>query len=150
MKNELRYRPVLWRMLPVVLGILSTAGLIALIWSVLKGGPWIFQLFWLGIIAWIALNGLYRTSYELEFDDKYLYWKGFLRSGKVLVSDIVAVDTEFTGSVAVIVCKNGDKVRVMILQGFVPFLEGLTKAHPIIAAKPSVLARLVERAQFKL
>lgn len=143
-----RYRPVLWNVFPLVLLVLGTAGLTALVLSALNGGPWLFMVFWLGIVAWIALNALYRTSYQLEFDEEYLYWKGFIRSGRVLVSDVIAFNTEFSGSVAVILCRNGDKIRVVILPGFSPFLEALTKAHPTIVAKPSATARLAERARF--
>ena len=53
------------------------------------------------------------------------------------------------GSVAVIVCKNGQKIRIVILQGFAPFLTALNQAHPSIVATPGVYARLVERAQLK-
>jgi hypothetical protein len=144
-----RYRPTPWNFLPLVLSVMGAAGLIALVWSVLNGGPWLFMLFWLGIVAWIAFNGIYRTSYELRFDDTYLYWKGFLDSGRIPVSDVATVDTEFTGSVAVIRCNSGKKIRVVILQGFAPFLEALTRAHPGIIAKPSALARFAERAQLK-
>jgi hypothetical protein len=107
------------------------------------------MVFWLAIVAWIGVDGLYRISYQLEFDDMYLSWRGFMRSGRTLISDVVAVDTEFMGAVAVFVCASGDKIRVVVLQGFAPFLRALSEAHPSIVARPGVYARLVERAQLK-
>lgn len=147
MSKQGRYRPFLWNMLPGVLLFLSVVGSIALVWSALSGGPWLFMLFWLALVAWAGVDGLYRFNYQLEFDDAYLSWRGFMRSGKTPISDVVAVDTEFMGSVAVFVCRNGQKVRVVVLQGFAPFLMGLNQAHPSVVPSPGVYARFVERAQ---
>lgn len=147
--KEGRYLPIGWNMLPAILGIFIVAGLTALVASILTGGPWWFFIFWLAGVAWIAVNGLYRTSYEVRFDDACLYWRGFLRSGKVLVSDIVGLDSEFLGSIAVFICRDGRRIRVGVAQGFAPFLKALTEVHPSVRAAPGRYARFVERAQLK-
>jgi hypothetical protein len=101
------------------------------------------------MVGWLAINGLYRVGYELKFDTTYLFWRGFLRSGKVQVSEVVGVDTEFLGSVAVFTCRDGQRIRVGVMQGFAPFLTAFTKAHPAVGAAPGRYARFVERAQLK-
>jgi len=109
----------------------------------------LFMLFWLALVVWMGFDGLYRTNYQLEFDDTYLSWRGFVRSGRILISDVLAVNTEWMGSVAVFTCRNGEKIRVVVLQGFAPFLTALNQAHPSIAASPGFYARFVERSQLK-
>jgi hypothetical protein len=144
------YRPpMFWRLLPAWIGLFVGYGLIALAVSVFSGGPWWFFVFFLAVVGWMAFNGLYRTSYELEFDNAYLYWRGFLRSGKVPIADVVGVDSEFLGSLVVFTFRDGRRVRVVVLQGFAPFITALTKAHPSIGAAPGGYARLVERAQLR-
>ncbi len=137
----------MWSMLPAILGILAAADLVALIVSAFTGGPWLFFLLLLAGMAWLAFNDLYRIGYELRFDDTYLSWRGFLRSGKVRVADVIRVDTEFLGSVCVFTCSDGQRIRVYVVQGFAPFLTALTRAHPAIGAVPWRYARLVDRAQ---
>lgn len=144
-----RYHPPVWGTWPGVLIFLVAAGLFALIWSILNGGPWFFMLLWLAITLSIGVDAIWRTNYQLEFDDTHLFWRGFLRSGTILISEITSVDTEQMGAVAVFKCKNGEKIRVVILQGFAPFLVALNQAHPSIAAAPGAYARLVDRAQLK-
>jgi hypothetical protein len=148
MLNRPRYRPLVWNLFPGVLVFLLVVGTIALIWDALNRGPWLFMLLWLAILVSIGFE-VYRTNYQLEFDDAYLYWKGFLQSGRVLTTEIVAVRADSMGAVAVFHCRNGEKVRVMILQGFAPFLIALKQAHPSIEATPGFYARLVERAQLR-
>lgn len=144
-----RYLPIGWSMLPAVLGIFAVAGSAALVASILNGGPWWFFILWLAGVAWIAVSGLYRTGHELTFDDTDLYWRGFLRSGKVPLSEIVAIDSEFLGSVAVFICRDGRRIRIVLLQGFAPFLKALTASHPSLTAAPGWYARLIELAQWK-
>jgi hypothetical protein len=147
--KEGRYLPIGWSMFPAILAILAICGIGALVASIVSAGPsWFFVLF-LAMVAWLAVNGLYRTGYELKFDDAYLYWRGFFRSGRVLVSDIVGVESEFLGSIAVFICRDGQRIRVAVLQGFAPFLKALTEAHPSLGARPGWYARFVERAQWK-
>jgi hypothetical protein len=137
-------------MLPAVLGLFGAVGLAFLVASLLTGEPpWWFVLLWFVVVGWLAINGLYRTSYELKFDDAYLYWRGFLRSGKVRLSDVVAVEPEFYGSVAVFVCRDGQRIRVGVLQGLAPFLTALTEAHPTVGASRWWYATFVERAQLR-
>lgn len=147
--KEGRYLPIGWSMFPAILGIFALAGIGALVASIVTGGPWWFFVLFLAMVAWLAVNVLCRTGYELKFDNAYLYWRGFLRSGKVLVSDVVGVDSEFLGSVAVFICRDGRRIRIAVLQGFAPFLKALTEAHPSLGAAPGWYARLVERAQWK-
>lgn len=142
------YRAALaWRMLPAILGIFAAFGLVSLLLT--NGPPWWFVLLWFAMVGWLAINGLYRTSYELSVDNAYLYWRGFLRSGRVLVAEVGGVDWEFLGSVAVFTFQNGRRIRVVVLQGFAPFLAALTKSHPAIGAAPGRYARFVERAQLR-
>jgi hypothetical protein len=149
-KEGLYRTPIGWRMLPVILGIFAAAGLVGLVVSTLGNGPpWWFLLLWFAVLGWLAFNALYRTSYELRFDDAYLFWRGFLRSGKFQVSDVVGVEYDFLGSVAVFTCRDGRRTRVVVLQGFAPFLAALAKAHPAIGAAPGRYARFVERAQLR-
>ena len=148
MVNRPRYRPLVWKMLPGGFVFLIVVGTISLIWSALNRGPWLFMLLWLAIVVSVGFE-VYRTNYQLEFDDTFLYWKGFLRSGRVLIADIVAVRTESMGAVATFNCRNGEKVRVVIQQGFAPFLMALNHTHPSVVATPGLYARLVERAQFR-
>ena len=123
--------------------------LVLLVASALNGEPpWWFVLLWFAFVGSLAING-YRLSYELKFDATYLYWRGFLRSGKVRVSDVVAVDREFSGSVAVFACRDGQRIRVGVLQGLAPFLTALTNAHPTVGASRWWYARFVERAQLR-
>jgi hypothetical protein len=144
-----RYLPIGWSMLPAIVAILVVAGIAALVASIVTGGPWWFFILWLAGVGWFAVHGLYRTSYELKFDSIHLYWRGFLRSGNVPVSEIVGIDSEFLGEIAVFICRDGQRIRVVVLQGFVPFLKALNEAHPSLGAAPSWYARLVERAQWK-
>ncbi len=144
-----RYLPIGWSMIPAILGLLVVAGIAAFAASILTGGPWWFFILWLAGVAWIAVNVLYRTSYELRVDNGFLHWHGFLRSGKVLVPDVVSVSSEFLGSIAVFTCRDGTRIRVAVFQGFAPFLTALTEAHPLLAATPGWYARFVDRAQWK-
>jgi len=142
------YRPrASYKLLPAILGVFASFGAISLV--VNEGPPLWFSLLWFAMLGWLAVNGLYRTNYELRFDDTYLYWRGFLRSGKVRLSDVVAVDSEFLGSIAVFVCRDGGKIRAGVLQGFAPFLSSLSAAHPSIGAKPGLYARFVDQAQLR-
>src|SRR5260370_37469475 len=98
MVNRPRYRPLVWKMLPGGFVSLIFVGTISLIWSALNRGPWLFMLLWLAIVVSVGFE-VYRTNYQLEFDDTYLYWKGFLRSGRVLIADLVAVCSASMGAV---------------------------------------------------
>jgi hypothetical protein len=103
---------------------------------------------WFAFVGSLAING-YRLNYELKFDDTYLYWRGFLRSGKVRVSDVVAVEPEFHGSIAVFACRDGQRIRVGVLQGLAPFLTAWTEAQPSVGASRWWYPRFVERAQLR-
>src|ERR1700682_3460527 len=142
------YRPPsAYKLLPAILGLFAAFGVLSLI---VRGGPplW-FTLLWFAMLGWLAANSLYRTNYELRFDDTYLFWRGFLRSGKVQLADVLAVDSEFLGSIAVFVCRDGGKIRVAVLQGFAPFLSSLSAVNPSLGAQPGLYARFVERAQLR-
>jgi hypothetical protein len=134
-------------MLPVILGVFAAFGLVGPF--VKDGPPWGFFVLWFVMVGYLAINFLYRTSGELRFDDSYLFWRGFLRSGRVRLSDVVGIDTEFLGSIAVFNCRDGQRIRVVVLQGFAPFLTALNTAHPTVVVAPGRYARLVERAQLR-
>lgn len=141
--------PIGWRLLPVILSTFIATGIIFLVQTALTGGPWWFFVLWLAGVAWLTFNGVYRTNYEASFDSSFLYWRGFLRTGKVPLDDLVGLDYEYMGSVAAFSCKNGQRLRFVVLQGFAPFLSKLARAHPQLPAVPGWYARLVERAQIK-
>jgi len=142
------YRPPgPYKLFPAILSVFAGFGVLGLV--VREGPPLWFILLWFAMLGWLAVNGLYRTNYELRFDDTYLYWQGFLRSGKVRLSDVLAVDSEFLGSIAVFVCRDGRKIRAGVLQGFAPFLSSLSAANPSLGAKPGLYARFVDQAQLR-
>ena len=145
LSETLRYRIPSAPVLPSVLLILVVAGLVFLIMTLTIGGPWWFAVGYLLVTGWLAYNFLFRTAYQLEVEGGIIIWKSFGRTERVAVGEVRRLSTAYLGSIQVVECSDGRKLRVPVTQGYEPFIQAFRRLYPDLPVESVAYSRMVDR-----
>jgi hypothetical protein len=132
---------------PGIFAIMGTAGAVALVLSVIRGGPVLFILVWLGMVGWLAFNFLVRMAHAVAVTNGKLFWTSYVTTTVLDLSQVVRMRLAYGGSVQVIECRDGRKLRVPIIQGYQRFIVALAGAYPKLNIEEGRYSRLVEQVQ---
>jgi xanthosine utilization system XapX-like protein len=134
---------------PGMLGIGMLVGIFFLVVSVTTGDPplW-FVLAFLAIWGWQAFNYLVRFARAASIESGTLHWTGYLKSEQVPLDQIARVSLGFGGTVQVVECRDGRKLRIPIMQGYRSFGEALAEALAGISVELGSYSRFVDRVRF--
>ena|GEM_PF-4943669 len=116
---------------PVIFGVMTVGGL-AFLPAALIGGspPWWFPLIFLAICAWLDFGYLYWTYNSVRVEGGVLYWGGTFRRGSESMAEVMDVKEIWSGGINVFELRDGRRIRVIVFQGYYPFLQGLRSAYP--------------------
>ncbi|MGC1184678.1 MAG: hypothetical protein WBA31_05935 [Candidatus Dormiibacterota bacterium] len=135
---------------PVTTALLGTAllaGSVALVLTAVDHGPWEFMALWVVVAFAVAYFYLYLTASEIDIADGRLRWRTAFRGGDLSMDNAEKVVSWPGGSVDVFKFRDGQKVRVAVMQGYVRFLEALNHEYPDLKIPPSVYARFVDQVR---
>lgn len=102
---------------------------------------------WLLVVCAGAYLLLDLTCYEVFIQDDRLLWRAAFRHGEVGMGQVERVVSWPGGAVHVIQFRDGARVRVAVMQGYIAFLEQLHRGYPAIHLPSAVYAQIVERAR---
>jgi hypothetical protein len=147
MSPKLVYRlPIVW-LAPAAMGVMTAVGVVGLVLNLIYGGPWWILLLWLLGVAWLSYNFIWRLPYEVVVENECLNWRGYRGTQTVALSDIDRMSTAYSGSVQVLECRDGRRLRIGVMQGYQPFIRSVMDAYPDIPISGGRYSALVEKVQ---
>jgi hypothetical protein len=132
---------------PGVFALLGVFGVLFVALMVVQGGPVLFGIAWLGLMAWLGFNYLVRMAHAVAVTNGTLFWTTYFRTEEVRVSEIERMTLAFGGSVQVIECRDGRRLRVPIMQGYEPFVTALAREYLSLKIDLGRYARTVNQVQ---
>jgi hypothetical protein len=143
--TRLTYRtPVAPPISTALLSLAILAGLFGLMASLMQGGPWAFMVLWLIVTAGVAFGLLFLTCHEVVIQDGLLEWRTAFRRGKMRMDQAERVVGWPGGSIQVFEFREGKKVRIAVMQGYIRFIEQVHQTYPQLPLPPTAYARFVE------
>ena len=146
----MRYEPMRGGrfLIPAMFGLFAIVA-VALVASTLFGGsagpPVGFTILWLFAMAWNAYWFLTRFAIQLSIDGGSLCWSAPVRSGRVLISEIVEVrPMRFASNVEVFVCRGRRPILVMATKGLRAFSDELVRQRADLPVRLGWQAKIAE------
>jgi hypothetical protein len=132
---------------PGIFLMAAAMGALVLVVSFVQGGPVWFVALWFGLMAWIAFNAIVRSARSVEVWDGILVWRSWFTTQRVALKDVDRLSLAFGGTVQVIECRDGRRLRVALAQGYRPFIERLARTYPDLKIEGGRYAAFVDRVQ---
>jgi hypothetical protein len=119
-------------------------GLFLLILSLVQGGPWPFVVLWMVVIGSVAFGLLFLTCFEMVVKDGQMHWRTGLQHGTVPMDQAEQVVSRWGGQLYVFQFREGTRVRVGVMQGYITFLEQLHQEYPELPLPSMAYARFID------
>jgi hypothetical protein len=107
----------------------------------------LFTAAWTAVLIFLARVFLWQTVYELRLDGGTLYWRAPLRSGAAQLSEVRELRPKrFTQNAELIRLTDGSSLMVLMMKGFLPFVNDIAREAPDLPVKVSpFFSRLSEK-----
>jgi hypothetical protein len=132
-----------------LVGVLLLAGIFRLTLSLAQHGPWEFMALWLLVVGIAGYGILERTCNSIVIQDGRLSWWSAFSHGEMVMDQAVRVTAWPGGSVHVFEFRNGAKVRVAVMQGYLPFLQQLHETYSELSLPADTYARLINKVSVR-
>ena len=98
---------------------------------------------WIAMVCWSGYCYLLRTVYQLEVHRGMLWWRTPLRSGRVPITEVVAIRPSCVGMMGHVVTSRQGTIWVTLASpGFAEFAAALQAVQPTLSVRVGRLARV--------
>jgi hypothetical protein len=133
---------------PGIFALMAVMGVLWFVAGLVQGGfPVWFGVLWFAGLGWIAFNMIWRQARSVVVVNGTLYWTTWFKQEQIALKDIVRLSLASRGSIQVIECRDGRKLRVAVAQGYRPFIERLARTYPDLDIELGAYSRFVDKVR---